>query len=50
MDKKCVCKTCKKHCECEIHDAYGYQNNGCNYGEHPINYCTEKENIYQEFR
>lgn len=44
MDKECVCKTCKKHCECEIHDAYEHQSDGCNHGEYPINYCTEKEN------
>lgn len=45
MDIKCVCKDCKNHCECELHDTYEHQENGCNHGQNPIQYCEMKENM-----
>lgn len=42
MNTNCVCKDCEKHCECELHDVYEHQSNGCNHGEHPIEYCEIK--------
>lgn len=39
----CVCHDCKNNCQCETHAAYVVQPNGCENGEHPLNYCTTKE-------
>lgn len=43
MNTECVCKTCKNHCECELHDVYEHQEDGCNNGKNPIQRCSIRE-------
>lgn len=43
MEKECTCKNCKNHCECELHNIYEHQENGCDKGKCPISHCEMKK-------